>query len=151
MPRAINTFFKQTQVDILTTLPKHTMPQRFVEILDVHAEANTLFNAVAAKATNLTTNLPNISKFIDTTTGVFDSKIVDVLSHYNMSKDEIYAVMSNLNLQMSNTTFAHIERPRPIPAYMMAIGSALIFAHLVLVHVQSRILVKQYGHHNRVD
>lgn len=123
------------------------MPSRFVEVLDVKAEANTLFNAVASKATNLTVILPNISNFIDTTAGVFDSKIIDVLSHYNMSKEEVFRVMNNLNLQMSNTTFAQIERPRPIPAYLMAIGCLLISVHLALVHIQSRKLCREYGHY----
>lgn len=125
------------------------MPPRFVEVLDVHAEAHTLFNSVAVKATGLASNLKfNVSDYINATAGVFDARIVSALEQYGVGKDDIFEAMNSLNLQMSNTTFAQIERPRPLPAYLMAVGSIFLVAHLVLVHVQSRRLVSEFGHHN---
>ena len=124
------------------------MPARFVEILDVHAEANTLFKHLTVKASGIAANLQfNISDYINATSGVFDARVIHLLERYNMSKDDVFQAMSSLNLQMSNTTFAQLETPRPIPKYLMTLGSAFIIAHLVIVHVQSRNLVRQYGHH----
>lgn len=124
------------------------MPQRFVEVLDLQSEANTILSSIASKATGAALNLKlNISDYINTTAGVFDARLVSMLESYNMSRDDIFDAMSLLNLNMTNSTLSNIEKPRPIPTYLMAIGSTFIFAHLVIVHLSSRKLVQQFGNH----
>lgn len=124
------------------------MPQRFVEVLDVSAEAASVINQLASRAGGIASNLKfNVSNYINATANSFDASLVLMLEKYNVSKDDIFEAMELLNLNMSNTTLANIERPKPIPMYLMAFGSLLIATHLVIVHVGSRRLLAQYGHY----
>ena len=128
------------------------MPQRFVEVLDLQSEANTILSALATKAGGFTTNLKiNVTDYINATSGVFDAKLVSMLESYNLSRSDIFDTMTLLNLNMTNSSLAHIDRPKPIPMYLMSIGSALILAHLVLVNVLSKRLVKEFGNHDAVE
>ena len=125
------------------------MPPRFVEVIDLQSEANTIVSSIASKATGAALNLKlNISDYINATAGVFDARLVSMLESYNMSRDDIFDAMSLLNLNMTNSTLSIIEKPKPIPSYLMAIGSAFIFAHLIIVHVYSRKLVQRFGNHH---
>jgi len=124
------------------------MPARFVEVLDVSAEASVMVSKLAAQAGGLASYFKlNITSYINATSGHFDQRLVSVLEQYNMTKDQISSVMSSLSLDMSNTTLANIEKPKPVAGMLMAIGSVLILAHLIMVHVGSRRLMKKCGNH----
>lgn len=126
------------------------MPQRFVEVLDLQSEATTILESLASKTSGITTNLKlNVTQYINSTAGLFDAKLVSVLESYNMSREDIFDTMNLLNLNMTNTTLGQLDRPKPIPMYLMSIGSALILAHLVLVNVLSKRLVNDYGNHGK--
>lgn len=126
----------------------YCMPPRFVEVLDVNFEANNIFNSIATKATGIALNLKlNISDYINETSGLFDARIVSVLEQYNITANDVYEAMNVLNLKVSNTSFVHIDRPRPIPAYLMAIGVGLLVVHLALVNVQAKRFVREFGSH----
>ena len=93
------------------------MPPRFVEVIDLQSEANTIVSSIASKATGAALNLKlNISDYINATAGVFDARLVSMLESYNMSRDDIFDAMSLLNLNMTNSTLSIIEKPKPIPS-----------------------------------
>lgn len=124
------------------------MPQRFVEVLDVSSEAAAVVNQLALQAGGIASNLKfNVSNYINATANSFDASLVSMLDTYNVSKDDIFEAMDLLKLNMSNTTLANIERPRPIPMYLMVFGSLLIAAHIAIVHIGSRRLLAEYGHY----
>ena len=125
------------------------MPQRFVEVLDLSAEASLVLSRLATQASGLATDLKlNVTEYINATAGNFDSRLVSMLESYNMTRQDIFDTMSLLNLNMTNTTLSNIDRPKPISSLLMSIGTTFIFLHLVIVHVSSRKLVSEVGNHS---
>lgn len=129
------------------------MSPRFVEILDVGAEANSLFRSMAVATSGVASELQhNLTRYINATANTVDSRLVSVLESYNVSKDDVYEAIAMLNLQVVNSTIAKtVERPKPISAMLMGVGSFLIVVHLLLVHVESRKLVREYGNYNTFE
>lgn len=125
------------------------MPQRFVEVLDLSAEASLVLSRLATQASGLATDLKlNVTEYINATAGNFDSRLVSMLESYNITRQDIFDTMSLLNLNMTNTTLSNIDRPKPISSLLMSIGTTFIFLHLVIVHVSSRKLVSEVGNHS---
>ena len=125
------------------------MPQRFVEVIDLQGEASGVLSTLIEKAGSVGSNIKvDLSDYINITTGLVDEKLVAILESYNLSSTDILETLHLFDLGISNTTLGrHIDRPRPIPLYLMIIGIALLASHLIIVHVSAKKLVNEFGNH----
>ena len=125
------------------------MPQRFVEVIDLQGEASGVLSNLIEKAGSVSSNINiNLSDYINITTGLVDEKLVAILESYNLTSDDILDTLTLFDLGISNSTLGrHIDRPRPIPLYLMMLGIALLASHLIIVHVSAKKLVNEFGNH----
>lgn len=125
------------------------MPPRFTEILDVQSEMGLILSSLATRTSGVAVNLTSVaSEYVNATAGQFDEKLVSVLASYNLTKSDLVEQLAVFNLTITNhEIFQRIDRPRPIPAYLMGAGSVLLAAHLFMVHFFARRMVQEYGNH----
>lgn len=125
------------------------MSERFVEVLDVGAEASRVLTTLASRAQSTATEIHvNVTSFLNATTHTIDSKVFDVLARHNVSREDVLDTLSSLHLNITNTTLAKsVKKPSHTSLNLMLAGIFLIVVHLVLVNVESKSILKRFSNH----
>ena len=121
------------------------MPQpRFVEVVDVSAEASSTIAALLASGQGLVGKLSfNISDYLNTTHG--QEALYEQFRAYNFtpSFDELPAgLVSALNL-----TATDVPAPQGAARHLLLVGLAMLLSREVVLRWRVARMVRKYGHH----
>lgn len=121
------------------------MPERFVEVLDVASEAQSVISELLTRGQEAASSVRfNISQYINATAGQFDARLLSALDGYNISTDDILQTMSMFNL--TNTTLATVPPPSGVGLWLIGMGVVLLATRCAIIRWRVRKIVAEFGH-----
>lgn len=119
------------------------MPARFVEVVDVAAEASDTLAQLFANGRGWAGMLSfNISDYLNATTGV--DALKQAFAAYNATPD--WEQLGLLGLAM-NMTPAELHTPRGPARNFLSMGLLLLLTRELYIYVATRSILRRYGHH----
>lgn len=122
------------------------MPQpRFVEVVDVSAEAATSIASLLASGSGLVNKLSfNVSDYLNTTYG--RDTLLATLSAYNVTPDwddfQWAGIAGSINL-----TAPDVPAPRGAARHLLLFGLCLLLSREAVLRWRVRRVLRKYGHY----
>lgn len=121
------------------------MPQpRFVEVVDVSAEASSTIASLLASGQDLVGKLSfNVSDYLNGTYG--QETLMEQLRAYNVSLE--FGDLPITLINALNITPAEVPPPKGAARHFLLFGLALLASRELIVRWRVRRLLRKYGHH----